>query len=123
WRDRWTRWTRTGSGACCNSPHEESLPMTLATQLAERIHALRFEDLTQSTLDWAGTAFVDTAGVALAGIGEDGPQVLLRLPGGGGGGPCLVFGTDRRAGPLDATLINGTASHALDYDDVSGALG
>jgi len=97
--------------------------MTLATQLAERIHALRFEDLTQSTLDWAGTAFVDTAGVALAGIGEDGPQVLLRLPGGGGGGPCLVFGTDRRAGPLDATLINGTASHALDYDDVSGALG
>ena len=24
---------------------------------------------------------------------------------------------------LDATLINGTASHALDYDDVSGVLG
>ena len=34
-----------------------------------------------------------------------------------------MIGTDRRIGPLDATLINGTASHALDYDDVVGSLG
>ena len=38
-------------------------------------------------------------------------------------GQSLVFGTSRRTSALDATLINGTASHALDYDDVSGVLG
>ena len=38
-------------------------------------------------------------------------------------GPALVFGTSHRTSALDAALINGTASHALDYDDVSGVLG
>lgn len=97
--------------------------MTLAGQIAERIHALRFEDITPAALAWTGTAFTDTVGVTLAGIVEEGPHILLRLPGMAGPGPCLIFGTDRRTGPLDATLINGTASHALDYDDVSGMLG
>ena len=38
-------------------------------------------------------------------------------------GECLIFGSDRRAAPLDAALINGTAAHALDFDDVSNSLG
>ncbi len=97
--------------------------MTLAAQLADRIHALRFEDITATALAWAGMAFVDTVGVTLAGIKEEGPRILLRLPGVGGAGPCLVLGTGTRTGPLDATLINGTASHALDYDDVSNVMG
>src|SRR4029077_5316506 len=41
----------------------------------------------------------------------------------GGGGECLIFGSDRRAAPLDAALVNGTAAHALDFDDVSNSLG
>lgn len=97
--------------------------MTLAEQIAERIHALRFEDITPTALEWTQTAFIDTVGVTLAGIMEAGPRILMRLPGVGGPGPCQVFGTDTRTGPLDATLINGTASHALDYDDVSGVMG
>jgi 2-methylcitrate dehydratase PrpD len=97
--------------------------MTLAVQIAERIHALRFEDITATALEWTGAAFVDTVGVTLAGIVEAGPRILLHLPGMAGPGPCLILGTDRRTGPLDATLINGTASHALDYDDVSGVMG
>ena len=44
------------------------------------------------------------------------------MPGMDAPGPCAVIGTDRRIGPLDATLINGTASHALDYDDMVGSL-
>jgi 2-methylcitrate dehydratase PrpD len=34
-----------------------------------------------------------------------------------------VFGTDRRTNALDASFVNGVASHALDYDDVSGVMG
>jgi 2-methylcitrate dehydratase PrpD len=100
----------------------KDMPM-LAMQLAERIHTLRFEDITPTALEWTGTAFADTVGVTLAGINEEGPRILLRLPGMAGPGGCLVFGTGRRTTLLDATLINGTTSHALDYDDVSGVLG
>src|SRR4029078_8798550 len=35
----------------------------------------------------------------------------------------LVFGSDRRVAALDAALINGTASHALDFDDCSDTMG
>ena len=55
--------------------------MTLAHQIAERIHRLRYEDLTPAALDWTRTAFIDTVGVTLAGIVEDGPRILMRVPG------------------------------------------
>ena len=97
---------------------------TLAYQIAERIHSLHYEDLTPTALDWTRTAFIDTVGVTLAGIVEDGPRILMRVPGvATSPGPSLIFATNRRTSALDAALVNGTASHALDYDDVSGTLG
>jgi 2-methylcitrate dehydratase PrpD len=97
---------------------------TLATQIAERIHALRFEDIPQAALHWTASAFVDTVGVTLAGIKEAGPQILLRVPGiAAAPGPALIFGTACRTSVLDAALVNGLASHALDYDDVAGSMG
>jgi hypothetical protein len=98
--------------------------MALAQAIAERIHGLRYEDLTPTALEWTRAAFSDTAGVTLAGIVEDGPRILLRVPGiAAASGPSLIFASHRRTSPLDAALVNGTASHALDYDDVSGVLG
>ena len=98
--------------------------MTLARQIADRIHALRYEDITPAVLDWTASAFVDTVGVTLAGIREEGPQILLRVPGvAAAPGPASIFGTDRRTSVLDAALVNGVASHALDYDDVAGSMG
>jgi 2-methylcitrate dehydratase PrpD len=38
-------------------------------------------------------------------------------------GICTIFGTAQRTSALDATFINGTASHALDYDDFSQPMG
>jgi 2-methylcitrate dehydratase PrpD len=97
---------------------------TLATQIAERIHALHYEDLSQDALHWTANAFVDTVGVTLAGIKEDGPQILLRVPGiAAAPGPALILGTGRRTSVLDAALVNGVAAHALDYDDVAGSMG
>jgi 2-methylcitrate dehydratase PrpD len=98
--------------------------MTLAIQIAHRIHALDYDDITPEALRWTATAFVDTVGVTLAGIGEDGPQILLRIPGiAAAAGPALILGTDRRTSVLDAALVNGVACHALDYDDVAGSMG
>ena len=98
--------------------------MALAHQIAERIHRLRYEDITPVSLEWTRAAFIDTVGVTLAGIVEEGPRILLQVPGiAAAPGPSLIFASERRTSPLDAALVNGTASHALDYDDVSGALG
>ena len=97
---------------------------TLAVQIAERIHALRYHDITPDAHAWIASAFVDTVGCTLAGIMQDGPQILLRVPGVAvAAGPALIHGTNRRTSVLDAALVNGVASHALDYDDVVGSMG
>lgn len=97
---------------------------TLAHQLADRIHRLRHEDLSPTAIEWTRTAFIDTIGCTLAGIVEEGPCILMRVPGiATSPGPSLIYATTSRTSPLDAALVNGTASHALDYDDVSGVLG
>jgi len=97
---------------------------TIATRLAQKICAFVPEDMTARALSEARTAIIDTIGCTLSGIPEPCVQILLRTPGvGDAPGPALLFGTSRRTSALDAALINGTASHALDYDDVSGVLG
>jgi 2-methylcitrate dehydratase PrpD len=101
-----------------------SADATLATQLAEKICAFQPQDMTARALSEARTAIIDTIGCTLAGIPEPCAQILLQTPGvAEASGPALVFGTSRRTSALDAALVNGTASHALDYDDVSGVMG
>lgn len=98
--------------------------MTLARELADRIHAIAYDHLTPTVLEWTRAAFVDTIAVTLAGITTDTAQIPLRVAGiAASAGPCLVFGTDKRTSALDASFVNGVASHALDYDDVSGLMG
>ncbi len=98
--------------------------MTLAFELAERIHALRYEDLSATALEWTNHAFIDTIACTLAGMAEDAPHILMGVPGiAEAPGPATIWATDRKTSVLDATLVNGTASHALDYDDVSGVMG
>ncbi|MGE0224510.1 MAG: MmgE/PrpD family protein [Acetobacteraceae bacterium] len=98
--------------------------MTLARAIADRIHALRYEDITPTALEWTRHAFIDTVGCSLAGMADDGPNIVMRVPGvAEAPGPALIYATNRRTSVLDATLVNGTASHALDYDDVAGVMG
>ena len=66
---------------------------------------------------------LDTVGVTLAGSREPCVRILERVgTTATADGPCLLFGTNRRATPLDAGLINGTAAHALDFDCSSSTL-
>ena len=98
--------------------------MGLARQLAERVAALRHEDFPPEATHWGKVALLDTLGVTLAGSVEEAPRIVedvLELH--AGEGPCLVFGTSRRVRPLDAALVNGTAAHALDYDNTAKNLG
>ena len=94
----------------------------LAGFFGARVAALAWEDLPADAVHWAKVGILDTVGVTLAGSREDAPRLVANAldlaP-----GPALVFGTSRRVGVLDAAYINGTASHALDFDDCSNTLG
>ena len=97
--------------------------MTILEGIAERFAAMTYDGLPPEAVRWAKLAVLDTVGVTLAGAREPCVQIVERVLASGGGGGCLIFGTHRRAAPLDAALINGTAAHALDFDDVSNSLG
>jgi 2-methylcitrate dehydratase PrpD len=96
----------------------------LALALARRICGLRIEDVGDHALRQAKTCLIDAIGVTLAGAHEEAVRILMRTPGvADAPGPCLLWGTRQRTSSLDAALINGTASHALDYDDFSAVFG
>ena len=94
----------------------------LAQALGARVAALQWRDVPPEALRWAKVGILDTVGVTLAGSREAAPRLVARsldlAP-----GPSLLFGQARRVGALDAALINGTASHALDFDDCNNTLG
>src|ERR1019366_6322502 len=103
---------------------ERMTTMNLARHFAERITALRYEDLPPEAVYWSKVAVLDTLGVMLAGSREEAPHIVedvLGLP--AGGGPCLIVGSERRAGALDAALVNGTAAHVLDFDNTAAHMG
>ncbi len=98
---------------------------TIAQQFAAKIHQLTWSDLPPEAVHWAKVGILDTVGVTLAGAPEDCVRILLETPGvGEAAGPCLVFGRAmNRVSALDAGLINGVSSHALDFDDVNNNIG
>ncbi|MGH9357064.1 MAG: MmgE/PrpD family protein, partial [Terriglobia bacterium] len=92
--------------------------------MARRIVASRYDGLPEAAVHWAKMAILDTVGVTLAGSREESTEIVERVLGTSPvGGPCTIFGRDRRTRCLDAALINGTAAHVLDFDDCSDTLG
>lgn len=96
--------------------------MSLALELARRINALDYATLPPQAVHWAKVGILDTVGVTLAGSTDPSATIVAGVLA-AGGGRSLVFGTSRRASALDAALVNGTASHALDFDDCNNTLG
>jgi 2-methylcitrate dehydratase PrpD len=66
----------------------------------------------------AARAVLDTVGVTLAGATQPAAQIVQRVIETDGPGTCRVLGTGQRASAGNAALANGTAAHALDYDDM-----
>jgi len=98
--------------------------MSIADQLAERIVSTDYSHIPADAITAAKAGLLDTIGVTLAGADQD----CARMAGAALGiaaaaGPSLVFGGKQRVDPLSAALINGTAGHALDYDDCSNSMG
>jgi 2-methylcitrate dehydratase PrpD len=82
--------------------------------------------LADAPADWPGAAreaahrqFIDIAGVMIRGAAEEAPQRVFQVVGRWGEGPCTAIGMGARLSPPWAALVNGTAAHALDFDDNS----
>lgn len=95
--------------------------MPFALELARRINALHYEDLPADAVHWAKVGILDTVGVTLAGSGDPSATIVAGVL--SANGASLLLGTNKRTAALDAALVNGTASHALDFDDCNNTLG
>jgi 2-methylcitrate dehydratase PrpD len=78
-----------------------------------------FADAPRALYERATRAFVDTIGVTIAARREESFAILARTLGSNTAGAATVLASRARASAADAALLNGTAGHALDYDDVA----
>jgi 2-methylcitrate dehydratase PrpD len=90
--------------------------MTTTAALARFVATLAFEELPAELVDRVKRQFLDVVGVALAGSTEPAVEAVRLLV--GEGGPAAIWGTARSAASADAALVNATAAHALDFDDM-----
>jgi 2-methylcitrate dehydratase PrpD len=100
---------------------EQPLPVTRG--LAEQACALRLSDVPERVKQIARLALLDWYAVTWAGANE--PPVLIvraEIEAQGGHPRARVIGTKLRTSTLGAAVVNGTAGHVLDYDDVQNIL-
>jgi 2-methylcitrate dehydratase PrpD len=96
--------------------------VAIATDLWQRYGRLYDADVPEATWRWAQHSVLDWYGVTLTGSTQPLSR-LLRDEYAGSSGPAAVIGTSARADVRTAALLNGAASHALDFDDSNKAGG
>jgi 2-methylcitrate dehydratase PrpD len=94
---------------------QASAPIT--RDLGAFVASVPESDVPGEALDIAKLGFTDCIGTLVAGSIEEAPRILLRVLGESAGRASVLLGPATAAAP-EAALINGTAAHALDYDDV-----
>lgn len=91
--------------------------------LAERASAIRFDDLPETAVTVARQCILDWFGVTIPGAAEPAVRILSDdLLADGARPVASLAGLPQRTSALNAAMINGTASHALDFDDVNMAI-
>ena len=94
------------------------MPVALTVGLGKFIAGLRYPDIPKGAISFIHTGFADCVGVMIAGAGEPAPQLVRAMLAPAGDEAMLLFGAGRASAP-EAAWINGTAAHALDFDDVA----
>ncbi len=93
--------------------------MNLTKELCDAIAEIEFDGFPQDVLEEARLCLLDWIGVTLGGAHEPLTKILMEVSESVGGEPqASIIGHARKNSMLNAALINGSASHALDFDDV-----
>ncbi len=101
---------------------EQAMTEQLATDLWDRFGKLSLDDVPASVRQVAHQCVLDWLGCALAGSSE--PLAgILRDEFSQDEGVATLVGSNRRAGTLLASLVNGATGHALDFDDTHTQMG
>jgi len=97
--------------------------VAVTAELAKRATALAWRDFPDDLIERTKQCLLDWFAVTVAGAQEELTDILVReaIEDGANGTASLV-GRGETTLPSMATLINGAASHALDYDDVNFAM-
>ena len=96
--------------------------MSLTRDLGRFVADAAFARLPAKAIDVARIGFIDCIATMIAGARDPAPQLLRRALQPTGGEASLYFSGERATAP-EAAWINGTAGHALDYDDVASLRG
>jgi 2-methylcitrate dehydratase PrpD len=106
-----------------SSQAEDKSGCDLTRRLAVRSSALRFAELPSEVIELGRQCLLDWLGVTIAGADEPAPKILVDEVREQGGNPQASLIPDGgKVSALQAALVNGTASHALDFDDVNWSL-
>jgi 2-methylcitrate dehydratase PrpD len=93
--------------------------MEVTKALADYVVKLKFSDLPADVVEGTKLCFLDWLGAALSGSQEPLTHILFQTAESQGGkAQATIIGRNKKTSLLQAALINGSASHALDFDDV-----
>ena len=90
----------------------------LTRSLGTFVSGLRLDAIPSDALGVARTGFADSVATLIAGSVEEAPTILYKTLAPPAGDATLFLAGPRVPAP-EAAWINGTAAHALDYDDVA----
>src|SRR5215467_14679034 len=93
-----------------------ALPLTQA--LGRFVAEIAFARLPEAAVRTTRLGFTDSIGTMIAGSLEPCVQILKKTLANGRGGEATLYLSSERCAAPEAAWINGTAAHALDYDDV-----
>ncbi len=95
--------------------------MGVTHDLARFSTQLSFESLPPKVVEKVKLHFMDGMGVAAAGAAHDGGRIIAKvIESMRGASESTVIGCGFQASATDASLVNGTFAHLLDFDDVGG---
>jgi 2-methylcitrate dehydratase PrpD len=102
-------------GAAMEHPHHRG-----SERLADFVARHPTEAIPDEAIAWAKAGILDYVGVALAGIHEESAALVRKAAEAMGANPQAgIWGTKRKTSVPLAAMVNGTAAHALDFDDTN----
>src|SRR5262245_22905173 len=117
-RRGWTMRWRPSHSLIAGSQEARMQAVPVTAELARRAAALAWRDLPDDLVERTKQCLIDWFAVTIPGAQEELTDILVsEAIDDGARGPATLVGRREKLLPSTATLINGAASHALDYDD------
>ena len=94
--------------------------MNESVKLSQKCHELKLDNLSEAEIDRVRYLLLDYLGVAVRGTLYDSSRPMHKLLHNSGikNGQAVVIGTSMKTIPTYAALVNGTAAHSPELDDV-----